>query len=413
MKQFGTIFKFEMKYYLKNKVFVGITVFLMLLVAVVMFLPQLLGIFQPKEEESLSGNDAAMIIKIEDEAMKEAAEAAFVSAFPDYNISITEEDTDAIKEAVRSETAECAFVIEDVDSYVYYVNNLSIYDENKMIMEEIMQKLYQMNVMAQNGMTQEAVADAMNAQVNGTVESLGVDQSQNYWYTYIMIFALYMVILLYGQMVATNVATEKSSRAMEVLITSAKPTSMMFGKVLASCLAGLLQLLAIFGSAILFYNLNKEQWGDNWIIDSIFDMPPELLGYMLLFFVLGFLIYAFMFGAVGSTASKLEDINTSVMPITMMFVIGFLIVMFSFASGDVDNLIMRICSYVPFTSSMAMFTRIAMSTVPWYEIVISIAILIGSTVAVGVVSAKIYRVGVLLYGTTPKIGSILKSIRKA
>ena len=142
-------------------------------------------------------------------------------------------------------------------------------------------------------------------------------------------------------------------------------------------------------------------------------MPPELFGFMLIFFVLGFLIYAFMFGAVGSTASKLEDINTSVMPITMLFVVGFMVVMFSFASGEVDNLLMRVCSYVPFTSSMAMFNRIAMSTVPWYEIAISIAILIGSVFGVGVVSAKIYRVGVLLYGTTPKIGSIIKAVWKA
>lgn len=79
----------------------------------------------------------------------------------------------------------------------------------------------------------------MSIQITGEVESLGKDQFQNFFYTYIMIFALYMVILLYGQMVATNVATEKSSRAMEVLITSAKPNSMMFGKVLASCIAGL------------------------------------------------------------------------------------------------------------------------------------------------------------------------------
>ena len=134
---------------------------------------------------------------------------------------------------------------------------------------------------------------------------------------------------------------------------------------------------------------------------------------MLVFFVLGFFIYAFLFGAIGSTASKLEDINTSTLPLMFLFIIAFFVVLFSMSSGNVDNLAMVICSYVPFTSPMAMFTRIAMSTVPWYEIVISIAILVGSVIGVGVLSAKIYRVGVLLYGTTPKIGSIIKAIRKA
>ena len=120
-----------------------------------------------------------------------------------------------------------------------------------------------------------------------------------------------------------------------------------------------------------------------------------------------------MFGAVGSTASKLEDINTSVMPITMLFVIAFVVVMTSMSSGNVDNTLMVVCSYIPFTSPMAMFTRIAMSTVPIYEIAASIAVLIGSAAAVGFVSAKIYRTGVLLYGSKPKLTSLLKAVWKA
>ena len=291
-------------------------------------------------------------------------------------------------------------------------NKVSSYT-NEAIANELLQQIYQMNALIGSGMTPEQAGEVMNVQITSKVEMLGKDQIQNFFYTYIMIFALYMVILLYGQMVATNVATEKSSRAMEVLITSAKPTSMMFGKVLASCIAGLVQLIAIFGTALLFYNLNHSYWGDNAIVDSIFNIPPELFVYMLVFFVLGFLIYAFLYGAVGSTASKLEDINTSVMPITMLFIIAFFVVMFSMTSGNVDNAIIKVCSYIPFTSPMAMFTRIAMSTVPWYEIAISIAILVGSTVGVGFIAAKIYRVGVLLYGTTPKIGAIIKAVWKA
>jgi ABC-2 type transport system permease protein len=278
-----------------------------------------------------------------------------------------------------------------------------------MVADELLRQLYQLNAMVQSGMSAEQAAVIMNTGISGKAESLGKDQAENFLYTYIMIFALYMVILLYGQMVATNVATEKSSRAMEVLITSAKPTSMMFGKVLASCIAGFSQLVLIFGTAILLYHVNGEALS-NPIIASIFNIPLELFAYMIVFFVLGFLIYAFLFGAVGSTVSKLEDINTSVMPITFLFVIGFMVVMFSMTGGSIDNTLMRVCSYIPFTSPMAMFTRIAMSTVAWYEIAASIVILIGSTVGIGVLSAKIYRMGVLLYGTPPKIGAILKAV---
>lgn len=413
MKQFGKILNFELKYYFKNKVFVGVTIFLVLAIAVVMCFPRIAAMFETGDSSDISEELPVMLVKAEDSAQAELTQQTFAAAFSGYSVEVTDADIASIKEQIISGTAECAFVMTGPTSYTYYVDNLSMYDTNEAIANEVLQQLYQMNTLIESGMTAEQAGEVMNVQITSQVEMLGKDQMENFFYTYIMIFALYMVILLYGQMVATNVATEKSSRAMEVLITSAKPTSMMFGKVLASCIAGLVQLIAIFGAALVFYNLNKGYWGDNGIVDSIFNIPPELFVYMLVFFVLGFLIYAFLYGAVGSTASKLEDINTSVMPITMLFIIAFFVVMFSMTSGNVDNAIIKVCSYIPFTSPMAMFTRICMSTVAWYEIAISIAILIGSTVGVGVIAAKIYRVGVLLYGTTPKIGAILKAVWKA
>ena len=413
MKQFGKILKFELKYYFKNKIFVGVTIFLVLAIAAVMFFPRITALFETDDTSDTSAELSVMLVKADDPAQADMVKQAFAAAFTDYDVQITDESNDIIKDKITSGDAECAFVMTDATAYTYYVNNLSMYDMNTEIANEVLQQIYQMNAMIGGGMTAEQATDVMNIQITSEVESLGKNQMENFFYTYIMIFALYMVILLYGQMVATNVATEKSSRAMEVLITSAKPTSMMSGKVLASCLAGFIQLVAVFGSALIFYNLNKSYWGDNMIIDSIFNIPPELLVYMLVFFILGFLIYAFMFGAVGSTASKLEDINTSVMPITMLFIVAFIVVMTSMSSGNVDNTVMKVCSYIPFTSPMSMFTRIAMSTVPWYEIAISIAILVGSTVGIGVLSAKIYRVGVLMYGTTPKISNIIKAVWKA
>ena len=415
MKQFGKILKFELKYYLKNKVFIGITAFLMVLIAVVMFLPKITASFKSNDAsaDTTSSDFSVMLVKADDMSQADMVRETFAAAFTEYDVQVTDSDISAIKDKITSGDVECAFVMNGPTDFTYYVDNLSMYDMNCDIATGVLQQIFQMSAMIDGGMTPEEAASVMSIEINGEVESLGKDQMQNFFYTYIMIFALYMVILLYGQMVATNVATEKSSRAMELLITSAKPTAMMFGKVIASCIAGLIQIVAIFGSAFVFYNVNKSQWGDNPIVESIFNIPLELLVFMLVFFVLGFLIYAFMYGAIGSTASKLEDINTSVMPITFLFIIAFMVVIFSMTSGNVDNTAMTVCSYIPFTSPMAMFTRICMSTVPWYEVAISIAILIGSTVGIGFIAAKIYRVGVLMYGTTPKIGNIIKAVWKA
>ena len=415
MKQFGTIFKFELNNYLKNKIFVGVTVFLVAAIAVVMFFPKFADSFTGGDSDSEGETEVSgmLLLSVKDAEFGSFIEPQFQEAFAGYEVCLTEDGLEDVKKKVTSGDAECAFVIDGPTSYTYYVNNLSLYDRNAEIADSVLRNAYSLNAMVSGGMSADEAAGVLAVEISHDTESLGKDQLQNFFYTYIMIFALYLVILLYGQMIATNVATEKSSRAMELLVTSAKPTSMMFGKVIASCLAGFVQLLVVFGSAILFYNLNKEWWGDNMIVESIFGMPMDLFVFMLIFFVLGFFIYAFLFGAIGSLASKVEDINTSSMPLTLLFVAGFMIVMFSMQGGDVDSLLMRICSYVPFTSPMAMFTRIAMSTVPFYEILLSILILIASVVGVGVVSAKIYRVGVLLYGTKPKLGSIFQAMRKA
>ena len=412
MKQFRTILNFELKSYFKNKVFVGITIALVVLIVAVMFFPNIMAFFKSDDGSEQPEERLVMLIAADSQAQAETMQAAFAEAFADYDVRIAQ-GADEAKQKVSQGEAECAFVITGQTSYTYYVENLGLYDEKTVIADEILKNAYRVGAMVESGVAPEQAGQILSMQISHEVESLGKDQMQNYFYTYIMVFALYMVILLYGQMVATNVASEKSSRAMEVLITSAKPTAMMFGKVIASCIAGFIQLLCIFGTALLCFRLNQAQWADNPIICSIFNMPPELLGYMLVFFLLGFFIYAFLYGAVGSTASKLEDTNTSVMPITMLFIVAFMVVVFSMSSGNIDNIWMKLCSYIPLTSPMAMFARIAMSTVPAYEIAISIAILIGSVIGIGVLAAKIYRVGVLLYGTPPKLSSILKSIWKA
>ena len=412
MKQFRTILNFELKSYFKNKVFVGITIALVVLIVAVMFFPNIMAFFKSDDGSEQPEERLVMLIAADSQAQAEAMQAAFAEAFADYDVRIAQ-GADEAKQKVSQGEAECAFVITGQTSYTYYVENLGLYDEKTVIADEILKNAYRVGAMVESGVAPEQAGQILSMQISHEVESLGKDQMQNYFYTYIMVFALYMVILLYGQMVATNVASEKSSRAMEVLITSAKPTAMMFGKVIASCIAGFIQLLCIFGTALLCFRVNQAQWADNPIICSIFNMPPELLGYMLVFFLLGFFIYAFLYGAVGSTASKLEDTNTSVMPITMLFIVAFMVVVFSMSSGNIDNIWMKLCSYIPLTSPMAMFARIAMSTVPAYEIAISIAILIGSVIGIGVLAAKIYRVGVLLYGTPPKLSSILKSIWKA
>lgn len=416
MKNFGKVFKFEMKSYLTNKVFFGTTILLVAAIAVAMFFPRI-------KESFASGKDAkpredlpVMLVSADIGCARGDADAllaAFAAAFPDYRVEeASQSGGDAIGAAVSSGDADCAFVLNSPVSYTYYVKNISLYDKNAEKADALLRTAYQSAAMQSAGMTERQAQDTLLVQISHETENSGKDQTHNFFYTYVMIFALYFVILLYGQMIAMNVATEKSSRAMELLITSTKPASMMFGKIVAGCLAGLAQLAAVFGTALLCYNLNRDYLGGSGVAAFLFDIPPALLGYMLVFFVLGFFIYAFLYGATGSTVSKLEDVNTAVMPVTMIFAVSFTITMISMTSDGVDTVLMKVCSFVPLTSPMAMFTRLAMSTVPAGEVALSVVILVASVFGIGVLAAKIYRVGVLLYGNRPSLRSLLRNLKK-
>ncbi len=407
MKKFRTILGFELANYFKNKIFVGVTIVLVVLIAAVMFFPRFSQLFDKDQPEELP----VMLLSRDDRVVNTYITEQFKTK---YRFDYVENDAEQIRKQLDEGKAACAVMVaEDRKSFVYYVQNAPLYDIDTPTLTAMLQTLYLNEQIKNEGVTDEQLKQiyAEMDNIKGSTVSFGKDQSKNFLYTYIMIFALYTVIMLYGQMVATSVASEKSSRAMELLITSVKTTPLLFGKVVASCIAGFTQLVLVFGTSALCYNLNKEYWKDNVMISGAFDMPAELILYMLLFFLLGFLIYAFLYGAVGSTVSKPEDTNTAVMPLTLVFIVAFMVVVFSITSGNVDNMAMIVCSYIPFTSPMAMFTRIAMSVVPAWEIAISVTLLVACVVGVGILSAKVYRVGVLLYGNKPTVKEIFKLIK--
>lgn len=411
MRQFRTILGFELQNYFKNKIFVGVTIIIMLAVAGVMFYPRVASFFTQGNEAGQGDRPIMLVATDSSELPTSTTEAVFRRSFPHYQIKVTTDRVERVKEQVKSGKAKYALVLSDT-SYTYYVNGLVMADSNVATANSVVKDLYQLKMLRRHGLSAEQTSQVMTVQIKPNVQNLGKDQTKNFYSAFIMIYALYIAVMTYGQMVATNVASEKSSRAMELLTTSASSVAMMFGKIIASCLAGLAQLVGIFGSALLFYNLNRASWQGNQMINSIFNIPPDLLLYMILFFLLGFFIYGMMYGAVGSLVSKPEDIGSVAMPIILVFVIGFAVVMSSIE--DPNNAIgMKICSFVPFTSSMAMFARIAMGSVSTGEIALSIAILVVSTVLIGILAAKIYRAGVLMYGTRPKLRTIWRSIRQA
>ncbi len=410
MKQFRTIFTFEYLGYAKNKIFVGLTAILLLVMAAVLFFPRITQgkeISVPTFSESAPQNIAVASCCTEDAAQT----AAYLqTGFPNSTVTAVEGTEESLKSLVSDGEYDAALLLTDETHYKYITETAALTDMTAVTASEMLTAKYQCAQMAALGLSPEAAQSVMTAAVTAEPVVLGNDQSQTFFYTYILMFLLYMAVLMYGQFVAQSVAVEKSSRAMELLITSAKPVNLMFGKVLGAGAAGFTQLVLLLGGAYAFYSVNKSYWADNFVVQSIFDMPLSMLGYTVLFFVLGFFMYAFLYGALASLASRLEDINTLTMPVTFMMIIAFMITMFSMM-GNVDSTLMKVASFVPFTAPMAMFTRIAMGHVEPLEIGISVAILLLSTVGVGYLAAAIYKIGVLMYGKPPHFNELVRALR--
>ncbi len=417
MKQLLTVFKFELFNYYKNKVFIGITLALVIIIAGVLSFPRVMEMFDKNDSQIEtpstdvpSGGGSKETIAIQDNSGANPDEtlAFFAVSMPNYNFILVDKDIEGIKASIRDNEYSKAIVIEEQLKYKYIVDTISMTDYTSSVINSIIQEKYKFDEMNRLGIGAEDATRILTAVPESETIKIGKDQMESFWFTYIIIFVLYFAIMMYGQMVATNVATEKSTRAMEMLITSARPINLIFGKVFGSGFAGLTQMLAILGTSFVFYNMNQSYWGDNYIISAMFNIKIDVLIYSLVFFILGYFLYSFIYGALGSLATRTEDINVSIMPVTMIFVVAFMIVMFSMSSGNIDSTLMKIVSYVPFTSPMAMLARITMGEVPVIGIAASITILIASTIGIGYLSAKIYQMGVLLYGKTLKITELIK-----
>lgn len=413
MKQFFIIFKHELSQYFKNKMFVITTLILILAVSGFLFAPRIGEIINKSKSAETSEEKKSEVLVKSDNTNLEKLLPAIAASFPQQNVKITNDSVDEIKKQIKEQSVEFAFVLSaDLKSYTYLANVSALLDPNLNTMDNLLKTLYSHAYLKKHGLNDTQIAEVQNPNITHTIESISEDGTKNFWYAYVMVFVLYLVIMMFGQKVAMSVVTEKTSRAMEVLITSASPVALMFGKILASSVAGIIQIIAIFGSAFVSYNINKSYFENNAVMNTLFNFPASLVGYLLIFFLLGFLIYSFLFGAMASTVSKIEDLSSVVMLIQIIFVAGFVISTNAMTSGDVNSDLMKGLSLFPLTSPMAMFTRVAMSQVPGLEILLSVAFLIIATIFIGYITAKIYRVGVLMYGTKPTLGKIIKAIRE-
>lgn len=225
---------------------------------------------------------------------------------------------------------------------------------------------------------------------------------------YVLLFVIYFAVIMYANMIAMEVAIEKSSRVMEILISSVPPIKQMFAKILGVGLLGLLQLALMLGVAYFSLKQNMDSMeGGFFDVYGFGDVPVATLVYAFVFFLLGYFLYATLAAFLGSLVSRIEDVNQLITPMTYLLIIGFMIAMFGLVKPDATFI--TVTSYIPFFTPMLMFMRVGMLNLPIWEPILGIVILLVTIILFAIFGAKVYKGGVLLYGKS----SSFKDIKKA
>ena len=409
MKQFFTVFRFEFINFIKNKIFIGLTLVLALVIGVVTFFPRLSN---GKDFSLDFGNNTTPSLLIVNNSGDEKLTDAIKSALVDYEITVDKYSVEEVKNLVSNKDYKIAVIIDSPLKYNYVVDNLGLYDTTSYIINETLLSSYKANYLANAGLSADEIKEFSSAFVTSESIIVGQDQTQSFFHAYLLMMMLYMAVLVYGQLVAQSVATEKSSRAMELLITSANPKSLIFGKVIGTGVAGLAQITALLLWGIICVLINKDYLADNEVLSMFMSISPSVIVYTVIFFISGFGLYAFLNGAMGSMASKLEDVGTLTMPVMFTFIISFVVTISFMSADNIDSVFINVLSYIPFTAPMAMFARICMGTATHLEAFISIVILIISIYGVGRFAVAIYKIGILMYGKPPKFNEIVRALKK-
>ncbi|EZP59567.1 ABC transporter permease [Exiguobacterium acetylicum] len=217
---------------------------------------------------------------------------------------------------------------------------------------------------------------------------------------YVLLFLMYFTIAIYGGMIVTEIANEKSSRVMELLISAASPIQHMLAKILSIATVSLVQLSILVG--VGYYSAQSSSLFNQLSLDSL---SARTIIYLFVFFLLGYFLYATLLAALGSLVSRVEDAQQVTLPVILLIVAAFMISMFSLNAPT--NQAVVVLSFVPFFTPMVMFLRVMLTDVPLWQVSISLILMLISISLALFVGTKFYRGGVLFYGSNP-----LKQLRR-
>lgn len=429
----GIVIKREYLERVSKKSFIFTTILMPLFMAAIMIAPALITMFSTPELKHIAVIDDSGIIA---PTLKNGDGVEFISINDPIEVAKANDSIDGIlvinRDILTSPTGVTLYT-HDASSMLIEQNITSQIEKT---IEDNRLKNYNIENLDQIINEVDADITLTTYRINEEAEDSTSSSTLSYIIGMIMSLLLYMFLLLYGQLVMTSIIEEKNNRVLEIMVSSIKPGQLMMGKILGIGSVALTQVL-IWGIIIVSMSA--------YVLPSI--IPAEIMGevnafnagslnaatanndieilqalsiisnvgyvvnifvYLILFLLGGFLFYAAMNAAIGSAVDNVQDASQLQSVVMIPIILG--LVMSMSVINDPNSTFATILSMIPFTAPMTMMTRIPFG-IPTWEIITSLIILYLSFVGMVWLSAKIYRVGILMYGKKPSIKELIKWVK--
>lgn len=385
----------ELRQRLRSKLFVGSTLALALLLAVLAAVPALLGVFGPDEPDVEATPTTFTLASVG--ALDPAERAALEAAFGPLDLRVVE-DEDELAALLAAD--EVPFGIVDGERIVTTMPT-GVFVVDSGAATRAAEALGLLDVLDDDADRVIDVLDVEPLPIERIGEADAIERSSRLLAANIGVVFLFGVLILYASMIINGVIEEKGSRVVELLVEAVPVRQLMSGKILGLGLIGLGQTLVLFAPAVTILLVTSPQLA-----------PPgvgALLGALVLWFMLGYGLYAVMAAGLGSLVSRPEEAQAVLTPANTLMIVGYFI---GFAAINApDALFARVAALVPFTAPYAMLVRQAIGQPAWWEIATSIGLMLLTIVAMTLLAARLYEGGILRVGARVRLGDAWRSAR--
>ena len=400
MKDLFIVTKFTMKDMLQRKSFIITTIIFLIMIVVGFNIPNFMKMLN-------KDSDVNKIEIIDSGNVFEGTLESLKALDTGYEIKISNENYEKIKEKIENEEIDSAIIVEKQDENIkirYIVKSATMMSGVPEDIISTLNTLYTNIQINKLGLTEEQLK-SITPNFEFALEQTDEEASGNVYAMMLLSLVLFYAIYFCAYQVSSSITTEKTSKIIETLVTSTSPKTIVLGKTLGIGIVGLLQMILLVGTALI----SAKTFLEPGILDSIIDVSkitPYLGIITIIYFIFGYFEYALLYALTGSTVSKPEDIQSANGPVAILAVIGFYLSYFTMMNPASELNVFA--SILPISSPFCMPFRIMMGLAKPTDVIISIVILLITGIIIAKIAIKIYSNAILNYGTKMSFNDIVK-----